>query len=653
MSDEVSVGIRAFLSEVPGFSGIYKARFADFIVREVEPDGTVVRLRAPASRGQAAPLVCAQPSGAEVDSGARRALEEAVGVAEVGALDVLADAVDEASGTPPVVMLHVGSDKAKRTAVHLSIRTAFPTLQSETSDDGMSIRVMSKSAARRAEPASKRGRFSESVWPGGACKYVHFVVVKENRDTMDVLDSLSRCLGCKPSVFSYAGIKDRRAVTVQRVCAYKVLPDRLAGIEEKGVLAPNVRLGDLRYAMAPIRTGELAGNRFTIVLRAIAPDELARVDTAAFGLRERGFVNFYGLQRFGNNPAAPTHHIGRALLTCRWREAIDLILAPRQGENPAVHAARAAYARTRDPHEGLRLMPAFMGRERQLLEGLAQNGGDNLIKTINRLSRSMRTLYLHAYQSYVWNCVASERIRLLGATPAVGDLVHATADGQPVRGPLEAGTQPGDEAQAQEGGGEGGGELSLSPHSVRVLSQADIDGGAFSIFDVLLPLPGTQVTYPTNAAGACFVSLMAEDGLDPRDMDRRVREHALTGSYRKLVVRPADASHELLCYSDPAAQLGSTDLDVPSAAAPPAAPSAPSSAPEASSDTAACAPAVAATEARAPGAPAVERAVLHAVRLEFTLPAGCYATMALRELCKRSTEIDTQIAMTAAAATVQ
>ena len=51
------------------------------------------------------------------------------------------------------------------------------------------------------------------------------------------------------------------------------------------------------------------------------------------------------------------------------------------------------------------------------------------------------------------------------------------------------------------------------------------------------------------------------------------------------------------------------------------------------------------------GAPATDvPRVLHAVKLEFTLPAGCYATMALRELCKRSTETDVQIALTAAAA---
>lgn len=35
-------------------------------------------------------------------------------------------------------------------------------------------------------------------------------------------------------------------------------------------------------------------------------------------------------------------------------------------------------------------------------------------------------MYIHAYQSYVWNCIVSERVKGYGLKPIVGDLVFET-----------------------------------------------------------------------------------------------------------------------------------------------------------------------------------------------------------------------------------
>lgn len=38
-------------------------------------------------------------------------------------------------------------------------------------------------------------------------------------------------------------------------------------------------------------------------------------------------------------------------------------------------------------------------------------------------------MYVHSYQSYVWNSIVSERIRMFGAEkPAIGDLVFETEE---------------------------------------------------------------------------------------------------------------------------------------------------------------------------------------------------------------------------------
>ena len=40
-------------------------------------------------------------------------------------------------------------------------------------------------------------------------------------------------------------------------------------------------------------------------------------------------------------------------------------------------------------------------------------------------------MYIHAYQSYVWNAIVSERIKMYGAgSPVVGDLVYEESLGK-------------------------------------------------------------------------------------------------------------------------------------------------------------------------------------------------------------------------------
>jgi tRNA pseudouridine13 synthase len=48
-----------------------------------------------------------------------------------------------------------------------------------------------------------------------------------------------------------------------------------------------------------LRTGHLAGNRFTLTLRGVVPDGLARARAIVDRLVEHGLANYFGQQRFG------------------------------------------------------------------------------------------------------------------------------------------------------------------------------------------------------------------------------------------------------------------------------------------------------------------------------------------------------------------
>lgn len=129
-------------------------------------------------------------------------------------------------------------------------------------------------------------------------------------DTMDALNRLAMSLRIRPDKFGYAGTKDRRAWTTQWVSLRKVDP---CDILRAGKAVYGAYVGNFKYAKDSLKLGGLRGNRFRIALRSTrgTDDEIERAMTS---LRDNGFINYYGLQRFGTIAAIPTHEIGKRLL---------------------------------------------------------------------------------------------------------------------------------------------------------------------------------------------------------------------------------------------------------------------------------------------------------------------------------------------------
>lgn len=68
----------------------------------------------------------------------------------------------------------------------------------------------------------------------------------------------------------------------------------------------NIWLGNFEYVKNKMWLGALSGNRFRVVMREVTPaGPIADVAAAVEALKASGFVNYFGLQRFGSN--FPTH----------------------------------------------------------------------------------------------------------------------------------------------------------------------------------------------------------------------------------------------------------------------------------------------------------------------------------------------------------
>lgn len=281
-----------------------------------------------------------------------------------------------------------------------------------------------------------------------------------------------------------------------------------------------------------MRLGAHGGNRFTIVLRDVSCDA-AELEAALTALEATGFINYFGLQRFGASDEAATHKLGIALLRSDFAGVLEMILSVgREGEKAEEAAAREMWRATRDAAAVLKQVPRRMHIERQLLEGVVRHGLTNPLGALSRLPKSLRSMYLHAFQSFVFNHAASERVRIYGCEKAVeGDLVSSGAWSSAAEaadvdesgeGEGGSGLVSGDhveaaalsESAAISEGSEGADERLSAEHAPHVVTAAEEAAGRYTIDDVVLPLPGNRVQLPTNRVRDAYERIMAQHGLD-------------------------------------------------------------------------------------------------------------------------------------------
>jgi len=93
-----------------------------------------------------------------------------------------------------------------------------------------------------------------------------------------------------------------------------------------------------------------------------------------------------------------------------WAEATRLILCPRLGEKDEATNARKKWEEDGNIEQALRTFPHWMHVERSLLEGFKRHGKDSHKEALNCVTRNMRLMYVHAWQSGVFNRMASERV---------------------------------------------------------------------------------------------------------------------------------------------------------------------------------------------------------------------------------------------------
>lgn len=195
------------------------------------------------------------------------------------------------------------------------------------------------------------------IEPEASGNHMVLVIWKKDLSTREIIDLLVEKLRIGRRAIGVAGLKDKRAIAVQKISIPYTQID-LMELEVDG----HLKILKFFRARRKVRVGYLRGNFFRIRIRDVR--NIEALDETISQLEERGCPNYYGYQRFGGRTR--NHELGRLII---------------------------------DGHYDL--LAERMGLKRKIVG----------IKDVLRLDLRLLRFFINAYQSYLFNLMVSERMR--------------------------------------------------------------------------------------------------------------------------------------------------------------------------------------------------------------------------------------------------
>ncbi len=253
--------------------------------------------------------------------------------------------------------------------------------------------------------------------------FSHFVLQKRLWTTSNAIREVAYRLHISAGRINYAGNKDRNALTTQLCSAFAVQPEALLSLNIK-----DIKINGAWLANSKVGLGDLAGNRFTITLTEgnIEKKPFAKLSAKKIEsrLKKQNFAiaNYFGEQRFGS-ARKNTAIVGKLLMQGKFKEAVlNYLCFTDEGErDEGARHARMRLKKDMNFREALHYFPHFLKAEKIILSHLANNPND-FLGAFRKLHRSLQLLFIHAYQSELFNKMLEKRAKGKKlAKPQIGD----------------------------------------------------------------------------------------------------------------------------------------------------------------------------------------------------------------------------------------
>ncbi len=356
---------------------------------------------------------------------------------------------------------------------------------------------------------------SADIEPEDDGRYTVARIRSRNWETNRLVRMMARTLRISRNKIRFGGTKDKRAITTQMFQfdhpAENVRKLDLKDVDVLEVFSTNKKMG----------MGDLYGNKFDVSVREIEmPLDIAystAFETASEVLEVGGFPNFFGIQRFGAIRPV-THLVGKHIVRGDLEEAVLTYVAnPIEGEPDESFMARKALQENRDFSEALKTYPDRLSFEKAVLNCLVKDNED-YVGGLNQLPDNLLLMFIHAYQSHLFNSILSERMKRGHpiSEPIVGDLVL----------PLDRFGLPDHENWI----------LVKERNLEKVTKQVHV-GKAF----VSAVLFGTESVFAEGEMGDIERKIVDEEGLDKKDFHiKQIRRLSSKGTRREILASLED-----------------------------------------------------------------------------------------------------------------
>lgn len=153
------------------------------------------------------------------------------------------------------------------------------------------------------------------VFPDKNKNILLFSLLKRNMDTIGAVEYISRLLHRTQKTIKFAGNKDKRGITTQRLSSFNTLPNEIISLTKNKRWNKNLEISNFSFSDKELRLGLLKGNQFCVCFRFVEglKDIKSDLDLITKSINEKGFINYFGMQRFGVGNVS-THIIGKYII---------------------------------------------------------------------------------------------------------------------------------------------------------------------------------------------------------------------------------------------------------------------------------------------------------------------------------------------------